>query len=264
MKVKGKERKLPFYEPNTPGDKLILVGPVWRVTDNGQCDTNGPAARREQPGSGLWAASHGLGREWGVSKATSRDGKKGEAALHPEILTPIPKRQLTAGRVGDLSDPVQWKGKGCGQQADRDQRGRVLAVESIAEAVTPCRVPEVSKSLTSPPSTPGSFPGTFPFCQEHILCFAAGGFKPCAEILFLPHACFQNRAGFHFLSRSSSAFVTYVNLLWENHRKANYCPDTVFRQTSNVSPGSECGISDSPSLCQWVIRARVATRAGCA
>lgn len=121
---------------------------------------------------------------------------------------------------------------------------------------------EVSKSLTSPPATPGNFPGTFPFCQEHILCFAAGGLKPCAEILILPHACFQNGAGFHFLSRSSSAFVIYVNLLRKNHGKANYCPDTMFRQTSNVSPGFDCGISDSPSLCQCVIRAIVVTRAG--
>lgn len=110
------------------------MGPVCRATDNGFCDTNGPAARREQPGSGLWAAIHRVGRE-GVSKATSRDGKKGEAALHPEILTPIPNRQ--AGRVGVLNDPVQWKGKGCTEQAERDQRGRMLTVESIAEAVIP-------------------------------------------------------------------------------------------------------------------------------
>lgn len=77
----------------------------------------------------------GLAGREGVSKATSRDGKKGEAALHPEILTPIPNRQ--AGRVGVLNDPVQWKGKGCTEQAERDQRGRMLTVESIAEAVIP-------------------------------------------------------------------------------------------------------------------------------
>lgn len=94
---------------------------------------------RQALGYGL--PSTGLAGRKGVAKATSRDGKKGEAALHPEILTLIPNRQPTAGRVGVLSDPVQWKGKGCGEQAERDQRGRVSIVESIAEAVTPCRVP---------------------------------------------------------------------------------------------------------------------------
>lgn len=126
---------------------------------------------------------------------------------------------------------------------------------------------KVSKSLISPPATPRSFPGTFPFCQEHIICFAAGGLQTLCrdpQSASCCKVCFQNGAGFHFLSRSTSAFVTYVNLLWKNHRKADYCPDTVFRQTSNVSPGSECGISDGPPLCQWVIRAIVVTMGGCA
>lgn len=117
---------------------------------------------------------------------------------------------------------------------------------------------EVSKSLTSPPATPGSFPGTLPFCQERITCFAAGGLQTlCRDPRSASHCkvCFLNGAGFHALSRSSSAFVTYVNLLWKIHGKANYCPDTALRQTSNVSPRSECGISDSSPLCQCMIRA---------
>lgn len=103
MKVKGKKkRKLPFYEPNTPGNKLILVGPVCRATDNG-CVIVMALLGYGLPFTGL------AGSE-GISKATPRDGEKGEAALHPEILTPIPNRQ-TAARVGVLSDPVRWKGR---------------------------------------------------------------------------------------------------------------------------------------------------------
>lgn len=103
MKVKGKKkRKLSFYEPNTPGNKLILVGPVCRATDNG-CVIVMALLGYGLPFTGL------AGSE-GISKATPRDGEKGEAALHPEILTPVPNRQ-TAARVGVLSDLVRWKGR---------------------------------------------------------------------------------------------------------------------------------------------------------
>lgn len=39
----------------------------------------------------------GLAGKEGVSKATSRDGEEGEAALHPEILTPVPNRPPRVG-----------------------------------------------------------------------------------------------------------------------------------------------------------------------
>lgn len=170
-----------------------------------------------------------------------------------------------------MSDPAQWKGKGCGEQAERDQRGRMLTTESIAEAVTPCRV-SVTGGLRSQRASPapqpplGASQGPFHSVrnvslvllqEEEILCRDPHSASRCK-------VCFLNGAGFHALSRSSSAFVTYVNLLWKMHGKANYCPDTAFRQTSNVSPRSECGISDSSPLCQCMIRATVVTGAGCA
>lgn len=50
----------------------------------------------------------GLAGSKSVSKATPRDGKKGEAALHHEIPTPAPNKQAAAARwVGVFSDPVQ-------------------------------------------------------------------------------------------------------------------------------------------------------------
>jgi len=101
-----------------------------------------------------------------------------------------------------------------------------------------------------PGHPPGASQGPSDSFRKHIICFSA----EMLQTLWKYHRsashfiiCFQKGAWFHLLSRYSSAFVTYVNLLWIIHGKANYCADTVFRQTFNVSSGSERGTSDSPS-----------------
>lgn len=86
------------------------MGPVCGATDNGCVIEMALLLGESSQALGYGLPFTGLAGSEGVSKATSRDGKKGEAALHPEILTAIPNRQ-TAARVGVLSDPVQWKGR---------------------------------------------------------------------------------------------------------------------------------------------------------
>lgn len=102
---KRKKRKLSFYEPNTSGDKLILVGPVCRATDNSLCDANGLAARREESDSWLWAAIQWVGRERGCFQSNIQgweEGRSSFASLNPNSCP----KQATISR--EMSWCFKW------------------------------------------------------------------------------------------------------------------------------------------------------------
>lgn len=177
--------------------------------------------------------------------AISRDGERGEAAVHRWLLPPVPSRRgatNSSEKSFVWKDPVQWKGK-----AGRDHTWRTLTRESMAKVANPMQGSHLQglRPWAASPAhgqNPGSFARILRFFQDsHNVFFlnSAEELQTMLEDHSAPHCrvCFQNEAWFHFLARYNSAFAMFVVLLWKIHGKAKYCADPVF----NISSGSEWG-----------------------
>lgn len=212
----------------------------------------------------------GLAGTEGGPGATSRDGERGEAAVHRWLLPPVPSRRgaiNSSEKSFVWNDPVQWKGK-----AGRDHTRRMLTRESMAKVANPMQGSHLQglRPWAASPAhgqNPGSFARILRFFQDsHNVFFLNSAEEPqtMLEDHSAPHCrvCFQNEAWFHFLARYNSAFAMFVVLLWKIHGKANYCADPVF----NISSGSEWGTMTVLPRVVWLqspqlTRALVATEA---
>lgn len=116
------------------------------------------------------------------------------------------------------------------------------------------------RSQRAPQALLGASQGPFHSVRSTSFVLLQEGYKPCAEILVLPHvvgSVLKRELGFISYGEPALHLLHMLICSGKNHRKANHCPGKVFRQTSNVSPVSECGVSDIPPLCLWVIMATV-------